>query len=215
MLIIGITGGIASGKSLVARQLQSLGAYLIEADAIGHAVLAEPEVVAALVERWGGDVLDATGAIRRGAVAARVFAPPPEGPAELAFLERWTHPRIAARVEEQLQSAARSGRWPAAVLDAALLFKAGWHMLCDLVVFVDAEAGMRAARAAQRGWTDEQWRAREAAQPVLAHQRARADVVLDNSGTPQQLAAQVEAFWRNVTRANFPHLPFSKSAEEP
>jgi dephospho-CoA kinase len=189
MVVIGVTGGIASGKSLVAQQLGQLGAEVLEADRIGHAVLQDPEVRAALGARWGTGILDAAGEVRRGVVAEKVFAPPPDGPRELAFLEQWTHPRIAA--------------------DA----------FCDIIIFVDADCATRGVRARQRGWSDEQLLAREAAQPALALQRARADVVLDSSGTRERLIAQVEKFWQSLrTDARttiFPERPFTNGPESP
>jgi dephospho-CoA kinase len=219
MVVIGVTGGIASGKSRVSYQLGVLGAEVVSADEIGHAVLHDPEVRAALAQRWGSGILDGSGAVRRSVVAERVFAPPPDGPHELAFLEQWTHPRIAARLDERLRAAAQEGGERTVVLDAAVLYKAGWDVFCDIIIFVDADAGIRAVRARQRGWTDEQWRAREAAQTPLAEQRARADVVLDNSGTLEQLTAQVERFWQSLQTgawaAKIRERPFSKSREKP
>lgn len=219
MLVIGVTGGIASGKSLVAQQLGRLGAAILEADQIGHAVLRDPAVRAALRARWGAGILDAAGQIRRDVVAERVFAPPPDGPRELAFLEQWTHPRIAARLHDRLRSLAQQGNVPAVVLDAALLYKAGWDTHCDIIIFVDADSDLRAARARQRGWSDEQLRAREAAQPALAWQRAHAHVVLDNSGTREQLVAQVEKFWQSLQvdtgSTNFRERPFTNRSEAP
>ncbi len=97
-----------------------------------------------------------------------------------------------------------------------VLYKAGWDAYCDIIIFVDADSATRAARARQRGWSDEQWRAREAAQPALALQRARADVVLDNSGTREQLMAQVEKFWQSLQAdrraTNFRKRPFTNVA---
>ena len=85
-------------------------------------------------------------------MAARVFAPPPEGPAELAFLEGLTHPRITARMEERLRKpASDSGEYRVVVLDAPVLHKAGWDAYCDLLLFVDADEGLRAARATAAG----------------------------------------------------------------
>ncbi len=158
MVVIGITGGIASGKSLVAEQLAELGAVVLDADRVGHAVLREPAVRAALCARWGPGILDGDGEICRRVVAEKVFAPPPDGPRELAFLERWTHPRIAARIGKQLQELRQRGDLRAVVLDAPVLYKAGWDAWCDVIVFVEAAAAVRAARARQRGWSESQWR---------------------------------------------------------
>ncbi|MHB8866431.1 MAG: dephospho-CoA kinase [Pirellulaceae bacterium] len=219
MVVIGITGGIASGKSLVAQQLRQLGAVVLDADAVGHEVLQDPSVRAALCARWGSGILDQEGEICRRAVADKVFAPPPEGPQELAFLEQWTHPRITERIGKQLQALRRRSDCPVAVLDAPLLYKAGWEALCDVVLFVEADAALRAARARQRGWSETQWRTREAAQPALDAQRARASLVLDNSGSPAHLAAQVERFWRSLPGecrpTFFKESPFTNCQENP
>lgn len=219
MIVIGVTGGIASGKSLVAQLLGQLGAVVLEADRIGHEVLRDPSVRGALTARWGPEILDAEGEIRRSVLAEKVFAPPPAGPRELAFLERWTHPQIAARLRDRLQTLARQGDVPVVVLEAAVLYKAGWDVLCDILVFVDADSGLRAARVPTRGWSLEQLRAREAAQPPLDWQRARAHVVLDNSGTRAQLAAQVVQLWHSLPLAsrstNFPERPFTNGPEDP
>jgi dephospho-CoA kinase len=219
MVVIGVTGGIASGKSLVAQQLGQLGAEVLEADRIGHAVLQDPEVRAALGARWGTGILDAAGEVRRGVVAEKVFAPPPDGPRELAFLEQWTHPRIAAILRDRFRALSQQGGVPAVVLDAAVLYKAGWDAFCDIIIFVDADCATRGVRARQRGWSDEQLRAREAAQPALALQRARADVVLDSSGTRERLIAQVEKFWQSLETDSrttiFQERPFTNEPESP
>ena len=134
--VIGILGGVASGKSLIARQLEDLGAVVLDADRAGHEVLHEPAVKAALRTRWGDAVFGTDGAVNRAAVGRIVFASPPAGPEELKFLERLTHPRITQRLREQM-AAATAGGAKAIVLDAAVMLKAGWNRLCDAVWFVD------------------------------------------------------------------------------
>lgn len=219
MIVLGITGGIASGKSLVAQQFGQWGALVLDADRLGHEVLDEDVVRDALVARWGPCILNAAGHVSRAAVAARVFAAPPQGAVELAFLEGVTHPRITARVEERLRQARENGEARVVVLDAPVLHKAGWDAYCDLLVFVDADEGLRLARARQRGWDERQWRAREAAQPDLAYQRERADVVLDNSGSPAALLAQASQVWRSLQTdeyvAIFRKQPFTNRRENP
>ena len=197
MLIIGVVGGIASGKSLVARQLAELGAGLLDADQAGHAVLREPDVQAAIRARFGPAVFDATGEINRPRLAAIVFAPPPEGPTALFNLEQITHPRIGVHLQTQIERlAARNS--PAAVLDAAVMAKSGWHRLCDRILFVDAPRELRLARARTRGWSDEEFARREAAQESLDAKRQLADTVIDNRGSPEETRRQVEAFWRSL-----------------
>jgi dephospho-CoA kinase len=197
MILIGILGGVASGKSEVSRRLRSLGAAVLDADRVGHAVLREAEVRQAVQRRWGEAVLDAAGEIDRRKVAEIVFAAAPESRAELTFLEQLTHPLIGQRLQEQLAELHREGV-RAAVLDAPVMLKAGWDRLCQRIVFVDAPREVRLARARQRGWTEADFAAREAAQEPLETKRSRADVTLDNSLTRQHLFAQVDRFWRSL-----------------
>ena len=197
MILIGILGGVASGKSEVSSRLRSLGAAVLDADRVGHAVLREAEVKRAVQRRWGEAVLDAAGEIDRRKVAEIVFAAVPESRAELTFLEQLTHPLIGQRLQEQLAELHREGA-QAAVLDAPVMLKAGWDRLCQRIVFVDAPRDVRLARARQRGWTEADFAAREAAQEPLETKRSRADVTIDNSLTRQHLFAQVDRFWQSL-----------------
>ena len=199
MILIGILGGVASGKSEVSNRLRSFGAEVLDADRVGHTVLQEAEVQRAIRRRWGEMVFDAAGEIDRRTVAEIVFAATPEGKAELTFLEQLTHPRIEQRLRKQLAEWNREGV-QAAVLDAPVMLKAGWDRLCQRIVFVDAPRPVRLARARQRGWTEEDFAAREAAQEPLETKRRRADVMLDNSLTREHLHAQVDRFWRSLSQ---------------
>lgn len=197
MLVLGILGGVASGKSLVAEQLESLGACRVDADRIGHEVLREPEVLAALRSHWGDSILAADGQIDRRAVGAIVFAPPPRGPEELRYLEQVTHPRIGERLRSEFERLARGGT-QVAVLDAAVMVKAGWHKFCDRIVFVDVDRSKRLARALQRGWSATEFAARESSQESLEQKKQIANVVIDNSGSPAETLAQVRDFWMSL-----------------
>ena len=200
MRVIGIAGGVACGKSLVAEQLRHRGALILDADRAGHEVLADEEVRRLLRQRWGEEVFDDLGVVDRAAVARIVFGPPPQGPRERTFLEQITHPRIGARLREQAGEARRQGA-SVVVLDAPLLFEAGWHTLCDHILFVDAPREVRLQRAQRRGWTDEQFRARETAQVSVEEKRRRSDHVIDNAGSVSELARQVERWWRTLSSA--------------
>ena len=197
MILIGVVGGIASGKSEVSGALQRLGAKVVDADRIGHEVLEDPEVKTAIGRRWGAEIFDAHGLVDRRRVAGIVFASPPKGPEELTFLEQWTHPRIGQRLREQIAEWARTGRVPAAVLDAPVMLKAGWDTFCDRLLFVDAPREQRLARARRRGWSEAEYDAREAAQEALALKRSRADIIIDNSSSLEYTYAQVDQFWRS------------------
>jgi dephospho-CoA kinase len=197
MLVIGVAGGIASGKSLIAEGFRTLGAFILDADRVGHEVLRDQDVMEALYRRWGNGVLDAQGQVVRSAVAEIVFAPPPAGPEELAFLESVTHPRIEQRLESEIDRVRASQRFPAVVLDAAVLFEAGWSSLCDRIVFVEAPRALRRQRARERGWSEQQFTSREATQQPLASKRDRADVVIKNSETPSEAFRQVAEAWNS------------------
>lgn len=197
MLLIGILGGVASGKSLVAGQLARLGAGLLDADRAGHEVLRLPKIEDAVRRRWGPQVFGPDGRIDRDRLAKLVFADPPDGPRERKHLERLTHPEIVRLLSQQAEVMAGSGS-PAAVLDAPLLLESGWDRLCEKLLFVHASRRARLARALARGWSEEDFAAREEAQESLDFKCERADVVLDNSGSPEETQAQVELFWQSL-----------------
>lgn len=196
MKVIGVVGGVASGKSLVTDCLARCGASVLNADLVGHEVLREPEVIAALTQRWGPGVLDPNGQIDRRAVARIVFAPGAE--AEKAFLESISHPRIAQRLRDQLDAWRKAGNVDVVVLDAAIMLETGWATACDEIWFVDTPAEVRQERAKQRGWTEDQWKAREAAQWPVAKKRAAATRVIDNQGTPEETCRQVRQLLEQV-----------------
>lgn len=197
MQVIGLLGGVASGKSLVARQFVELGARIVDADAAGHRALRLPQVEAHARQRWGERVFGPDGHLDRARIAEIVFAPGETGRKELETLEQWTHPEIERQLRAELDRLAASGV-KAAVLDAAIMFEAGWHRLCDWLFFVDMAEAQRLAWAKTRGWTEEQWRARESAQQPLETKRQAAHAVIDNSGTPDQTQSQVERWWQII-----------------
>lgn len=212
--IIGLLGGVASGKSLVAEEFCRLGAGVLDADRAGHDVLREAEVKQALRNRFGDAVFDNQGEIHRGALARRVFGTGAESRENRAFLEQLTHPRIAERLEDQAEEMAKSGA-RVAILDAAVMLRAGWNSVCDCIVFVEAPDDVRLQRAVARGWTEEEFRAREAAQESLETKRGFADQVIDNSASAGYTRTQVERFWRffveNPPQSEIPPLsPFSE-----
>jgi dephospho-CoA kinase len=197
MLTLGLVGGIASGKSQVAEIFRDLGAVVLDADKAGHAVLREPDVIATLKARWGDSILDATGQVSRRAVAKIVFAPGQQ--AEMKFLEQLTHPRIQMRLQEELARAQAAKPPPrAVVIDAALLFEAGWDKLCDKVIYVDAPRDVRLERAVARGWSAEQFAAREAAQWPLEEKGSRSHILIRNVRTLESLREVVRLTWQDL-----------------
>jgi dephospho-CoA kinase len=196
MLILGLVGGIASGKSVVANMLRDMGAVVLDADRAGHAVLREPEVMAAIKERFGDKVIDATGQVSRREVAKIVFAPGNES--ERRFLEDLTHPRIETLLKAELDHIKNSPDPPPVVaIDAALLFEAGWDKLCDKILYVDAPRDLRLERAVSRGWSTEQFAAREAAQMPLVEKAARSHIVIRNARTLENIREVLRLTWRH------------------
>lgn len=184
--VVGIVGGVASGKSFVAGLFRDLGARVEDADAAAKAVLDEPEVREALAEAYGAGVLDADGSVDRLALADAAFGPPPEtGP-----LNRIVHPRVRRRLEKEVF--AGTG---VVVLDAPLLLEAGLAAVCDLVVYVEADEAVRAGRARARGWSEAEWRRREASQADAGEKRAAAHVTVFNGGALEETRAQVRAVY--------------------
>jgi len=196
MKVIGILGGVAGGKSFVTEALAELGAGVLDADRVGHVVLCMPEVEQAVRQRWGDGVFGADGHVDRSRLAGIVFGGSAAAEKERKYLERLLHPEIGRRLKQEAEQMAAAG-CRAAVLDAPLLLEAGWDRLCDWLVFVDAPRPLRLERALQRGWGEKDFAAREGVQESLDLKRKRADVIVDNSGSPDETRAQVEQFWRS------------------
>ena len=195
MKTIGLVGGVASGKSTVAKMLVELGAGVLDADRTGHAVInEEAEVRNAIRKRWGDAVFDADGNISRPAVARLVFGDGSKTDTELQFLQDLLHPRIGRRLQEIGQQMDADGM-PAIVLDAPLLLEAGWKPFCDIILMIDVPREIRLARAAQRGWTEQDLDGREAAQVSVDEKRRLADFIITNAGSEAELRRSVRQFW--------------------
>ncbi len=191
MLRIGLTGGIGSGKSTVAARLAELGAVVIDSDLLAReAVAVGSPGLARVVRRFGADVLSPDGSLDRPALGTLVFG----DPAALADLNAIVHPLVRARSEELTAAAVADGA-RAVVQDVPLLVETGLAASYDKVIVVEAPLELRLERLAGRGLDAETARARIAAQASDEQRRAVADVVLDNSGSVAELAAQVDAAW--------------------
>jgi dephospho-CoA kinase len=191
-LVLGITGGIASGKSQVTEILASHGALVIDADRIGHQVLEDHAVQTLLVRQFGQSVLSQeTKSVDRKRVAELVFGDTPHAIQRRRALEAITHPPIRARIRQLLDEALRSATLRWIVLDVPLLLESGWDKSCDAVWFVDAPQDIRLQRVLVRGWTREHFLAREASQWSVDRKRSRATHVISNSGSLEELDEQV------------------------
>lgn len=197
MYTIGLIGGVACGKSTVAEMLAEHGAVVLNADRTAHNVLTEPEVIQALVARWGRGILTSEGFINRPEVARHVFGDNLEAAEERAFLESVVHPLARAAIEKKRDFLVKQGQ-QVFVIDAPLLLEAGWDATCDCVVMVDTPDDRRIEFAARRGWPSGEVERRENAQLPLATKRHRADLVIDNSVPLSEVRNRIAIFWREV-----------------
>ena len=195
--VIGLTGGIASGKSTVAKMFAQLGAAVIDADALAHEALASPEVSEKLRKNWGKELFDGKRP-NRARVAEVAF----RDPAKLRELTDWVHPPVIREMRAQLDRALADPRVPLIVVDAPLLIEADLDSWCDAVVFVDAARALRAERTrTARGWSKDEIRRRESAQAPLAEKRRRAAARIDNNGPEEKTRARVARLFHQYGRA--------------
>ncbi len=200
MPVIGLAGGIGSGKSAVARVLEGLGCVVSDSDTEAKAMLDEPEVRGLIEARWAGSengpVFGADGRADRGAIARIVFS----DQAERAWLESVVHPRLHAQRAERRQEAEHAGA-QGFVIDAPLLFEAGLEAECDAVIFVDCPRETRLRRVREnRGWDEAELARREKAQMPLDDKRRRSDYVVRNAGDQAALEAGVREAFRHIRR---------------
>lgn len=199
--VIGIAGGIGSGKSAVAAALGNLGCLVIDSDARAKAALDHPEVRDQLVRWWGGNDesgILTDGRVDRAKVASIVFS----NPDERRKLENLVHPIVRQERAAIIADAKNSGA-RAAVVDAPLLFEAGVDRECDVVIFVDAPRAVRLQRVAQtRGWSEAELDRRENTQLALDIKQSRSQYVVDNAGAPDSIGPQVEEILRKVLESS-------------
>ena len=200
-LIVGLTGGIAVGKTTVARQLADRGADWIDADTIAREIVApQSALLAAVAAEFGADILDEAGALRRKALGAIVFG----DVVARRRLEALLHPAIIERIAARIEAAAASQR-AIVLVDAALLVEMGLDRAVDRVVVVVAPLAARIGRVATRDGLDEAAaHARIAAQAADDILRARADWVIDNSGSLAKLQSDVDLLWRELLAVSGP-----------
>jgi dephospho-CoA kinase len=197
-IVIGLTGNIATGKSAVMRMLAGLGAHIIDADQVAHRAIAPGgPAYRAVLEAFGTDLAREDSTINRRQLAEIVFA----DPAALVRLEAIVHPAVHELVRQEIgrieAEADPSGPEPVVVIEAIKLLEAGMSIsLCDQVWVVTASPEQQLRRLAERrGVPEGEARRRMAAQSPQAVKVGQADVVIDNSGTLEETAAQVQAAW--------------------
>ncbi|HHT9113685.1 MAG: dephospho-CoA kinase [Planctomycetes bacterium] len=190
--IIGITGGISSGKSTIGRMLASLGSEYIDADEMCHRLFLVQELKNKIVERFGNTVQDIYGKIDRSRLAEIVF----QDKACLDDLCSILHPIVIERIKSKITEIEKQGRRKAVVIDAALLEESDLSLICDFIVFVNTSRDHRLERSRiSRHWKEEELDKRERFQMALEDKKKKADYIIDNNFTIDNTFRQVKEFW--------------------
>jgi dephospho-CoA kinase len=194
--LIGILGGIGSGKSTAAACFAKLGCAVIDADTIAHEVLETQEVKDILASHFGNAVFTHDGRVDRKSLAAIVFG----DPAKLAFLNSIVHPRTLQRVQESINAITQKRQAKAIIIDAPLLVEAGWDKKCDIVVFVECQKDNRLSRLRQRsGFDRKHLEKREKFQISLDKKASLAYYTISNNSDLSALEGQVSCVFSRIT----------------
>ncbi len=199
MLVIGVTGGVGTGKSTVAKMLGELGARVLDADVIAHEAMRAGSVAwRRIVEEFGEDLLQPDRAIDRQKLGALVFA---DGEAR-ERLNAIVHPQVIKAMRRTLHAWKKNGRDLLVALDVPLLLEANLASMVDVVVVVRADPDVQRRRlAAQRGWSAEEIERRIGAQWPLSAKEERADVVVENNGMLSETRRHVRQLWKTQSAA--------------
>jgi dephospho-CoA kinase len=176
--LLGLVGGIGSGKSFVAALFAKHGAVVVDADKIGHEALQQHDTKQKLREMWADSIFNPAGEVDRRKLGVIVFS----DPKQKKKLEDIVYPFIGGRIHEALDQAQRNPNVPLAILDAALLLETGWNRVCMAIAFVDAPDALRVERVRRRGWDTAELQRREAAQWSLEKKKQLCDLVIPNGG---------------------------------
>ncbi|MCF6158616.1 MAG: dephospho-CoA kinase [wastewater metagenome] len=197
--IIGITGGISSGKSTVGRLFASLGAEYIDADEMCHKLILRKEYRDKIIEKFGTTVQDIRNRIDRSRLAEVVF----RDKTRLDELCNILHPPVIEQIKSKIDTIEKQGRRRAVVIDAALLEESDLSLLCDFIVFVNTGKDQRTARSqVGRRWEKGELEKREHFQMSIEEKKKRADYIIDNNFTIENTSRQVREFWKHYIEEN-------------
>ena len=199
MIVLGIVGTPAGGKSTVAERLVELGATWIDADVIAKEVSERPDVQDDLKQHYGPAIVDKDGKVDRVKLAALVFGDDDASRRRLEYLESRIHPETKKLITYQLLRFEKRGD-AVAILDVPLLYKSSWDRSCDEIWCVDADEDIRIERARTRGWTPEQLQARENNQLDIAEKKRLSTRFILNNGTLTELNETISTLWSSLIR---------------
>ena len=193
--MVGIVGGIGSGKSTVARTFaEHRRVRIIDGDRLGHSALNKSSIQQLIRNRFGDSVFAIDGSVDRKRLAALVFGLDDIAQSAKSDLEAILHPEIRKGIENQIAQAKREGV-DVILIDAAVLFEAGWDELCDYVVFIDVPRELRLERVqSNRNWSESNFTRRESSQLPLKEKQRRSDFTVDNSSQPEAASSQLAEF---------------------
>ncbi|MBN2020516.1 MAG: dephospho-CoA kinase [Sedimentisphaerales bacterium] len=193
--VIGIVGGVCSGKSTAARELAKFGCAVIDADEIAHKLLDQKDIRERIVRVFGMDILDSAGRIDRGQLANEVFS----DPVKLKKLTDILHSPVMAEVEQLIDRYGKDKMSKAIVLDVPLLVEIGWEKRCDRIIFVDCKPPVRLERAQKTGFFDaDQLKSRENLQISLDKKKHIADNIVDNNSDLSGLSRQIADIFSSI-----------------
>ncbi len=202
--VIGIVGGVGSGKSRLTEWLaRRRSIEIIDGDKLGHQVLTDATVKQKLQGAFGAEVFE-EGEVDRALLGQRVFGNSPQQIEARRKLEVISHPEISRLIQRQIEEIRSSGNCEAIFLDAAVMFEAGWDRFCDKIVFVDTLLETRLKRvASQRKWNRERLQQREASQWSTERKKKAADYNLDNEQPLDQAGQNLEQILDEILSSIF------------
>jgi len=200
MLVVGLTGGIATGKSTVARFLSQYGAAVIDADEISREIIVpETRVFKEIVNQFGSEILSQDGTIDRTKLGRIVFS----DLAKLKILNEITHPPVIKIIKSKLKEFKKRQDQKIVVIDVPLLIEAGLRPLVDFLVVVTAQEKTQIKRLQERGLTLSEAKKRIKAQMPLSEKAKLADYVIENDGALEELEQKTKALWFSVIASPF------------
>lgn len=197
-------GGVGSGKSTLAQWLgEKCALPVVDGDYLGHLALKQPDVISQLVKHFGSGILDPEGEIDRSKLGSHVWGDDPQSVQNRKELERIVHPVIRQAMQEAIEEARQAGK-RGVIIDAAVIIEAGWHGICDRMIFVETPEEKRLSHVVKsRNWTEQEFRNRERSQLDLDTKRTHAHFVVDNSGSIEQSGQQLMQ-WLHQQLDRFP-----------